>query len=86
MTPNVRYGYEPMFQTIYGNFFILQVGKWASSTPQRLRIAGSCISGIGTAMQVTNAVKKIDHILVSTRWRILQNCKVFWSAEFCSTD
>ncbi|XP_069994155.1 uncharacterized protein [Penaeus vannamei] len=32
-----------------------------------------------------NAAKKIDHILVSTR-RILQNYKVFRSAEFCGTD
>ena len=26
--------------------------------------------------------KEIDHILVSTRWRILQNCRVFRSAKF----
>ncbi len=26
--------------------------------------------------------KENDHILVSTRWRILQNCRVFRSAEF----
>ena len=31
-------------------------------------------------------VKEIDHILVSTRWRILQNCRVFRSAEFFATD
>lgn len=30
--------------------------------------------------------KEIDHILVSTRWRILQNCRVFRSAEFFATD
>ena len=30
--------------------------------------------------------KEIDHILVSTRWRILQNCRVFWSSEFFATD
>ena len=33
-----------------------------------------------------NAAKEIDHILVSTRWRILQNCRVYRSAEFCGTD
>ncbi|XP_069989471.1 craniofacial development protein 2-like [Penaeus vannamei] len=33
-----------------------------------------------------NAAKEIDHILVSTRWRILQNCRVYRSAEFCATD
>ena len=26
--------------------------------------------------------KEIDHILISTRWRLLQNCRVFRSAEF----
>ncbi|KAG0729222.1 hypothetical protein GWK47_030777 [Chionoecetes opilio] len=29
--------------------------------------------------------KEIDHILVSTRWRILQNCRVYRSAEFFGT-
>ena len=30
--------------------------------------------------------KEIDHILVSTRWRILQSCRVYRSAEFFATD
>ena len=30
--------------------------------------------------------KEIDHILVSTRWRILKNCRVYRSAEFFATD
>ncbi|KAG0718569.1 Sphingomyelin phosphodiesterase 3 [Chionoecetes opilio] len=30
--------------------------------------------------------KGIDHILVSTRWRILLNCRVYRSAEFFGTD
>ncbi|KAG0714738.1 hypothetical protein GWK47_013555 [Chionoecetes opilio] len=30
--------------------------------------------------------KEIDHILVSTRWRILQNCRAYRSAEFFGTD
>lgn len=33
-----------------------------------------------------NTAKEIDYILVGTRWRILQNCRVFRSAEFCGTD
>ncbi|XP_069972960.1 uncharacterized protein [Penaeus vannamei] len=33
-----------------------------------------------------NAAKEIDPILVSPRWRILQNCRVYRSAEFCGTD
>ena len=30
--------------------------------------------------------KETDHFLVSTHWRILQNCRFFWSAEFFATD
>ena len=33
-----------------------------------------------------NAVKEIDHILVGTRWKLIQNCRVFRSAEFFCTD
>ena len=58
---------------------------------RRLRIAGSwyqtpkmhrwtCYSNAG------RVAKEIDHILVSTCWRILQNCRVFQSAEFFATD
>ncbi|XP_069972238.1 uncharacterized protein [Penaeus vannamei] len=35
---------------------------------------------------VGNAAKEIDHILVSTRWRIYQNYRVYRSAKFCGTD
>ena len=30
--------------------------------------------------------KEIDHVLVGSRWRLLQNCRVFRSAQFFSTD
>ena len=58
---------------------------------QRLRIAGSWhqrpdLHRWTWYSDAGNAVKEIDHILVSTRWRILQNCRVFRSAEFCGTD
>ncbi|XP_069995871.1 uncharacterized protein [Penaeus vannamei] len=33
-----------------------------------------------------NAAKEINHILVSTHWRILQNCRVYRSVKFYSTD
>lgn len=57
----------------------------------RLRVAGSWyqrpdlhrwswISNAG------NAKKELDHVLVSSRWRLVQNCRVFRSAEFFSTD
>ncbi|XP_069992348.1 uncharacterized protein [Penaeus vannamei] len=32
------------------------------------------------------AAKEIDHILISTHWRILQNFKVYRIDEVCSTD
>ncbi|XP_069972530.1 craniofacial development protein 2-like [Penaeus vannamei] len=35
---------------------------------------------------VGNAAKEIDHILVSTRWKILQKCRVYRSGEFCGKD
>lgn len=28
-------------------------------------------------------IMEIDHILVSTLWKILQKCKIFWSVLFC---
>ena len=33
-----------------------------------------------------NVAKEIDHVLVDGRWRILQNCRVFRSAQFLNTD
>ncbi|KAG0725429.1 Craniofacial development protein 2 [Chionoecetes opilio] len=58
---------------------------------RRLRIAGSWYqrpelhrwTWYSNAGGVAN---EIDHILVSTRWRILQNCRVYRSAEFFGTD
>ena len=32
------------------------------------------------------ARKEIDHVLVGGRWRLVQNCRVFRSAEFAGTD
>ncbi|KAG0727408.1 Craniofacial development protein 2 [Chionoecetes opilio] len=58
---------------------------------RRLRIAGSWYQRpeLHRWTWYSNAggvAKEIDHILVSTRWRILQNCRVYWSAEFFGTD
>ncbi|XP_069995883.1 craniofacial development protein 2-like [Penaeus vannamei] len=52
---------------------------------QKLRISGSWYQRPNPLRwmwysDVGNAAKKIDHILVSTRWRILQNCRVYRSA------
>ena len=30
--------------------------------------------------------KEIDHVLVDDCWRMIQNCKVYWSAQFLNTD
>ena len=30
--------------------------------------------------------KEIDHVLIDGRWRMIQNCRVYRSAEFLNTD
>ena len=30
--------------------------------------------------------KEIDHVLVDSRWRMNQNCRVYGSAQFLNTD
>ena len=30
--------------------------------------------------------KEIHNVLVDGRWRMIQNCRVFWSAQFLNTD
>ncbi|KAG0730190.1 Craniofacial development protein 2 [Chionoecetes opilio] len=57
---------------------------------RRLRIAGSWYQRpeLHRWTWHSNAggvAKEIDHILVSTRWRILQNCRVYRRAEFFGT-
>ncbi|XP_045110009.1 uncharacterized protein LOC123503949 [Portunus trituberculatus] len=56
-----------------------------------LRIAGSWYQSPALhhwtwCSNAGGVVKEIDHILVSTRWRILQNYRVFRSADFFATD
>ena len=51
---------------------------------RRLRIAGSWYYRL--ALHCWTWYSNADHILVSTRWRTLQNCRVFRSAEFFATD
>ena len=29
---------------------------------------------------------EIDHVLADGRWRMIQNCRVYWSAQFLNTD
>ncbi len=33
-----------------------------------------------------DVVKEIDHVLVDGRWRMIQNCRVYRSAQFLNTD
>lgn len=35
---------------------------------------------------VGNAAKEINHIVVGSCWKSLQNCRVYRNAEFCGTD
>ena len=30
--------------------------------------------------------KEIDHVRVDGRWRMIQNCSVYWSAQFLNRD
>ena len=53
-------------------------GSWYQRSEHR-RLTWYSNTGRGVA-------KEIDHILVNTRWRILQNCRVYRSAEFFATD
>ena len=58
---------------------------------RRLRIAGSWYQRPELHRwtwypNTGGAPKEIDHILISTRWRLLRNCRVFRSAEFLATD
>ncbi|XP_069982670.1 uncharacterized protein [Penaeus vannamei] len=58
---------------------------------QKLRISGSWYQPPDPHcwmwyINADNTTKEIDHILVNTRWRILQNCRVYRSAKFCGTD
>ena len=58
---------------------------------RRLRIGGSWFQRreprrLTWYSNAGGVAKEIDHILVSTRWRILQNCRAYRSAEFFATD
>ena len=30
--------------------------------------------------------KEIDHVLINGRWRMIQNCRVYWSTQVLNTD
>ena len=57
----------------------------------RLRVAGSwiqcpqahCWTWYSNAAGVA---KESDHVLVDGRWRMIQNCRVYQSAQFLNTD
>ena len=58
---------------------------------RRLRIAGSWFQRPDLHRwtwyaNTGGARKEIDHVLVGGRWRLIQNCRVFRSAEFAGTD
>ena len=33
-----------------------------------------------------SVAKKIDHVLIDGRWRMIQNCRVYRSAQFLNTE
>ena len=33
-----------------------------------------------------SVAKDIDHVLVDGHWRMMQNCRVYWSAQFLNTN
>ena len=58
---------------------------------QRLRTAGSGFQRPDLHRwtwysNTGGARKEIDHVLVGGRWRLVQNCRLFRSAEFAGTD
>ena len=30
--------------------------------------------------------KEIDHVLIDGQWRMIQNCRIYWSAQFLNND
>ena len=56
-----------------------------------LRVAGSwfqrpqahCLTWYSNAGGVA---KEIDHVLIDGRWRMIQNCRIYRSAQFLNTD
>ena len=58
---------------------------------RRMRIAGSwnqrpMLRRWTGYINAGGVAKEIDNIIVSSRWRILQNCRVFRNAGFFATD
>ena len=43
-------------------------------------------SSLDLVFQRWRCEKEIDHVLVDGRWRIIQNCRVYRSAQFLNTD
>ena len=43
-------------------------------------------SSLNLAFQHWCVPKEIDHVLIDGHWRIIQNCRVYRSAQFLNTD
>ena len=43
------------------------------------------ITGLGITTLVV-AAKEIDHVLIDGHWRMIQNCRVYQSAQLLNTD
>ena len=56
-----------------------------------LQVAGSCFQHPQAHCwtwysNAGSVAKEIDHVLVDGRWRMIQNCRVYWSAQFLNTE
>ena len=70
---------------------LLRCGWRSGARSHGLRVAGSwfqhpqahCWTWYSNAGGVA---KEIDHVLVDSHWRMIQNCRVYRSAQFLNTD
>ena len=44
------------------------------------------IAGLSIPTNAGGVAKEIDHVLVDGLWRLLQNCRVYQSAQFLNTN
>ena len=56
---------------------LMVAGSWFQ------RLQAHCWTWYSNAGDVA---KEIDHVLVHGRWRMIQTCRIYWSAQFLNTD
>ena len=92
VTGNCRDGYEPCLGPFGSGIRNVNSSMFLDFAKSRkLRIAGSWFQRRDLHRwtwysNANNAKKELDHVLISTRFKCLQNCRVYRSAEFFGTD